>query len=112
MTQVHFTLNKEDIQTLIETSVKDDLSKNILQATFNQLMEQERTDYLNAGDYERSSNRVSQRNGYYERDYTTRVGRSVNLLSKNTTFPSHHQAIQHKSCLEYAHPGLYEYLGA
>ena len=34
----------------------------------NKLREEERTDYLNAGDYERSSNRVSQRNGYYERD--------------------------------------------
>lgn len=54
MTQVHFTLNKEDIQTLIEKSVKDNLSKNILQTIFNQLMEQERTDYVNADD-ERSS---------------------------------------------------------
>ena len=41
---------------------------------FNQLMEQERSDYINADDYERSDDRVSYRNGYYERDFTTRVG--------------------------------------
>lgn len=37
-------------------------------------MEQERSDYINASDYERSEERVSYRNGYYERDFTTRVG--------------------------------------
>ena len=37
-------------------------------------MEQERSDYINANDYERSEERVSYRNGYYERDFTTRVG--------------------------------------
>ena len=41
---------------------------------FNQLMEQERSDYINDSDYERSEERVSYRNGYYERDFTTRVG--------------------------------------
>lgn len=35
MTQVHFTLKQEEIQKLIEGSVKDDLSKNILTTVFN-----------------------------------------------------------------------------
>ena len=30
MTQVHFTLKSEEIQSIIEYSVKDDVSKNIL----------------------------------------------------------------------------------
>uniref|UniRef100_UPI001C917650 transposase n=1 Tax=Enterococcus faecium TaxID=1352 RepID=UPI001C917650 len=55
MTQVHFTLKSEEIQSIIEYSVKDDVSKNILTTVFNQLME-------------------NQRNGYYERSFTTRVG--------------------------------------
>lgn len=73
MTQVHFTLNQEDIQKLIEESVTDDLSKNLLTTVFNQLMEEQRNQYIGVGDYERDDDRVSYRNGYYERDYTTRV---------------------------------------
>ncbi|HFI0683476.1 TPA: transposase, partial [Streptococcus suis] len=73
MTQVHFTLNNEEVQSIIEHSVKDDLSKNILTTVFNQLMENQRTEYIKADDYERSESR-SQRNGYYERDFTTHVG--------------------------------------
>ena len=74
MTQVHLTLNEEEIQSMIEDSVKDEVSKNILTTVFNQLMENQRTDYIQAADYERSENRQSQRNGYYERDFTTRIG--------------------------------------
>ncbi|PDQ58338.1 IS256 family transposase, partial [Listeria monocytogenes] len=39
MTQVHFTLNNEEVQSIIEHSVKDDVSKNILSNVFNQLFE-------------------------------------------------------------------------
>ena len=63
MTQVHFTLKSEEIQSIIEYSVKDDVSKNILT-----------TVYIQAKEYERTENRQSQRNGYYERSFTTRVG--------------------------------------
>ena len=74
MTQVHFTLNSDEVQSIIEHSVKDDVSKNILTTVFNQLMENQRTEYIQAEVYERSESRQSQRNGYYERDFTTRVG--------------------------------------
>lgn len=74
MTQVHFTLNNEEVQSIIEYSVKDEVSKNILTTVFNQLMENQRTEYIQADDYERSESRQSQRNGSYERDFTTRVG--------------------------------------
>ncbi|HFI0683412.1 TPA: transposase, partial [Streptococcus suis] len=74
MTQVHFTLNNEEVQSIIEHSIKDDVSKNILTTVFNQLMENQRTEYIKADDYERSESRQSQRNGYYERNFTTRVG--------------------------------------
>ncbi|CCO10348.2 transposase, Mutator family protein [Carnobacterium maltaromaticum LMA28] len=74
MTQVHFTLNTEKVPRIIEYSIKDDVSKNILTTVFNQLMDNQRTEYIQAEHYERSENRQSQRNGYYERNYTTRVG--------------------------------------
>ena len=62
MTQVHFTLNNEEVQSIIEHSVKDDVSKNILTTVFNQLMKNQRTEYIQADDYERSESRQSQRN--------------------------------------------------
>ena len=71
MTQVHFTLKSEEIQSIIEY-LKDDVSKNILTTVFNQLMENQRTEYIQAKEYERTENRQSQRNGYYERSFTTR----------------------------------------
>mgnify|MGYP000921125597 CR=1 FL=1 len=74
MTQVHFTINKEEIQNLINEEVKNDLSKNILTKVFNELMEKERDDYLNNEAYQRDPNRTTYRNGYYERDYTTKIG--------------------------------------
>ena len=69
MTQVHFTLNTEEVQSIIEHSVKDDVSKNILTTIFNQLMEEQRSEYIQAKEYERTETRTSQQNGYYERDY-------------------------------------------
>ncbi|MFL2078231.1 IS256 family transposase [Marinilactibacillus psychrotolerans] len=75
MTQ-HLQINLEpkQIQALIESSVKDDASKLILTTVFNQLMEHQRTEFIQAEGYERSDNRTGQRNGYYERALTTRVG--------------------------------------
>jgi len=74
MTQVHFTLETKEIQSLIDNSVKDELAKNILRTVFHQIMEQQRTEYIQAEDYERIDTRTSQRNGYYPRELTTRVG--------------------------------------
>ena len=51
MTQVHFTLKSEEIQSIIEYSVKDDVSKNILTTVFNQLMENQRTEYIQAKEW-------------------------------------------------------------
>ena len=38
------------------------MSKNILTTVFNQLMKNQRTEYIQADDYERSESRQSQRN--------------------------------------------------
>lgn len=74
MTQVHFTLSQDKVQSLIERSVSDEFIKELLTTTFNQLMEAQRDHYINAGSYERTSDRTDYRNGYYERDYTVRIG--------------------------------------
>src|SRR5690625_4058258 len=74
MTHIHCTWKREAIPSLIETSVKDDISKNILTTVFNQRMEEQRTQYIQASNYERSTKRTSHRNGYYDRNWTTRIG--------------------------------------
>jgi len=74
MTQLHFTFNSEDIQKIITESGADQTAKTVLTIFFNQLMEQQRNDYIQADHYERNEERQSQRNGYYHREFTTRVG--------------------------------------
>ena len=74
MTQVHFTLSQEEIQSFIEQSISDQFAQSVLTKVFNQLMEHQRDEYIGAKPYERLGDRKSNRNGYYERDYTTRVG--------------------------------------
>jgi len=74
MTHIHFSLDSKEIQNLIDQSVQNDVSKSILQTVFNQLMENQRSEYIQATEYERSDERISQRNGYYKRTWTTRIG--------------------------------------
>ena len=74
MTQINFTLDSEQIQDIISNSGANDLAKQMLATIFNQLMEKERDEYINADSYSRVDDRVSSRNGYYERTYTTRIG--------------------------------------
>lgn len=74
MTEFNFTMSMEEIQELIEKKVEDDFAKIMLTKIFNKVMEQQRDHYVGVGDYKRSENRVSHRNGYYAREYKTRVG--------------------------------------
>lgn len=74
MTQLHFTINQEEIQNLINESVDNKIAKSILTKVFNELMEKERDEYLENKAYQRDPNRNTYRNGYYERDYTTKIG--------------------------------------
>lgn len=46
MTQLHFTLNIEDIKKLINAEVKNDMARTIIAKVFNELMENEREEYL------------------------------------------------------------------
>lgn len=74
MTQLHFTINQEEIQNLIIESVDNKISKSVLTKVFNEIMEKERDEYLENTAYQRDPNRSTYRNGYYERDYTTKIG--------------------------------------
>lgn len=52
MTQVYFKLETEDIQSLIDHSVKGNAGKQFLQTVFNNLMEVQRAEYIQATSYE------------------------------------------------------------
>lgn len=54
MTQIHFTLNQEEIQKLINDFVEGTLSQRILTKVFHELMEKQRDVYINAEHYERN----------------------------------------------------------
>lgn len=73
MTQLHFTINQEEIQNLINESVDNKIAKSILTKVFNELMEKERDEYLENIAYQRDPSRTTYRNGYYDRDYTTKI---------------------------------------
>ena len=66
-----FTLNTNEVQNIIKHSVKDNVSKNILTTIYNQLIEEQRSEYIQAKEYERTEMRTSKQNNYYERDYMT-----------------------------------------
>lgn len=74
MTQIHFTLDMKELQDLISHSASDQGTKILLTKLLNQVMEIQRDAYCQVSQYERSSERTAQRNGYYERELTTRVG--------------------------------------
>ena len=75
MTQINLNLNMEQIQDIISNSGANSLAKQMLTTIFNQLMEKERDDYIQVDTYSREEHRNSSRNGYYERSYSTRIGR-------------------------------------
>ncbi len=74
MAQVNFTLKLEDIPAIIKESGANELSKQLLTTIFNQLMINQRDEYIQVDDYVRNDKRVFQRNGFYDRDYMTRIG--------------------------------------
>lgn len=74
MTQINITINVEDLKEKIENSSLESPVKASLALLLNSLMEKERDEYINALSYERSEDRRSYRNGYYERELITGNG--------------------------------------
>lgn len=83
MAHINFTLELEDVQEIINHSGANELSKQLLSTIFNQLMEKQRDDYIGVGEYVRDDQRTSHRNGYYEREFTTRIG-TLDLIVPRT----------------------------
>lgn len=75
MTQIQFNLNIEDLKESIMNSDLNAVVKASIVLVLNTVMEKERDDYLQAGAYQRTSDRRDYRNGYYERDLLLSIGK-------------------------------------
>lgn len=75
MTQIQFNLDIEDLKDYIMNSDLNAVVKASLVLVLNSVMEKERDDYLQAGAYERTSDRRDYRNGYYERELLLSIGK-------------------------------------
>lgn len=75
MTQLHFSLNLEDLKDSIMNSNIETVIKSSIVLVLNEFMEKERDHHLKADAYERTSDRKDYRNGYYERDLVMKIGR-------------------------------------
>lgn len=67
-----FSLSHEIVQQLLADD--DEGWAALKQTVFNQLLEEQRTQQLQADPHERTEDRQGRRNGYYDRNLTTRVG--------------------------------------
>ena len=75
MTKYNITLNKEILHYLFSSNDKG--MKMLLEQIINQILEQQRTEQINAELYERTDNRKAYRNGYKTRKLNTRVGNLI-----------------------------------
>jgi putative transposase len=84
------TTDMMSLQTLVEKSSDATLLRDMISFAAQRLMELEVSDLTGAGHGERSAERLTQRNGYRERDWETRAG-TVELripkLRKGSYFP-------------------------
>lgn len=75
MTQINLTLNFNKIKEAIENSDLNSAVKASITVLMNSYMEDERDLYMKNKSYERDESRQDYRNGYYDRDLLTTVGK-------------------------------------
>jgi putative transposase len=87
MTRLNFTLDQEDVKTILLSKDSGEL-KALKEAVLNQILKAEAAEQIGAEYYERSPDRTTQRNGTRIRTLTTRVGSLVLHVPKfrNGTF--------------------------
>jgi len=73
MAQLNITLNQDEILELISKNSGEAFRK-MLQESLNAVLKAESAEQLNAAPYERTEERTGSRNGFRDRELTTRVG--------------------------------------
>lgn len=75
MAQYQITLNEDLLHELFVGDSRDAGIAALLETIFNQVLKAQSADQLGAEKYERTEERATVRNGFYERSLTTRVGK-------------------------------------
>ncbi|MDQ0970696.1 putative transposase [Neobacillus niacini] len=75
MTHIQFNLDLDLLKESVINSNLDMVIKSAIVLVLNEVMENERDDYLRAAAYERSPDRRDYRNGYYERELILGIGK-------------------------------------
>lgn len=75
MARLHFNLDTDQLKEEIMDSNLKDVTKAAVVLLLNEIMENERDEYLKAEAYERTETRTDYRNGYYERELLLTIGR-------------------------------------
>ena len=86
MAQLNITLNQEDILQLLSQD-HDDAFRTLLQNSLHAVLKVESQEQLKANPYERSEERTDSRNGFRNRDLTTRIGKITLAVSKHRNVP-------------------------
>lgn len=74
MTQYNITITKELLHQLFLSTGRDEAFSKLLEEIFNQVLLAQSSEQIGAEPYERTDGRVAYRNGYRDRQMTTRVG--------------------------------------
>ena len=74
MAQLNITLDTELLHGLFTKDSKDEAFSKLLEAILNQVLLAQSTEQLGAEPYERNDDRTAYRNGFRDRDLTTRIG--------------------------------------
>ncbi|MRX74440.1 IS256 family transposase [Bacillus lacus] len=75
MTQLQFNLDLDVLKEAVINSNIEAVVRSAIVLVLNEYMEKERDEYLQAAAYERNTERLDYRNGYYERDFTMSIGK-------------------------------------
>lgn len=74
MAQLNITVDTDILHGLFTSNGRDEAFSKLLEIILNQVLDAQSVEQLGAERYERNDNRVGYRNGYRERDLTTRIG--------------------------------------
>lgn len=74
MAQFNITLNEEHLHQLFLSNGRDEAFSKLLEEIFNQVLLAQSAEQIGAQPYERTEKRAAYRNGFRDRDLTSRVG--------------------------------------
>jgi transposase-like protein len=74
MAQLHITLDTNLLHGLFTKDSKDEAFSKLLEAILNQVLLAQSSEQLGAEPYERTEDRIAYRNGFRDRELTTRIG--------------------------------------